>query len=415
MNAFMRTLSRRESLLALSGLGVAATRWACGADRLGRAAVVVGDEARDIHASAPVFDGHNDLPWAVREKADGSLDRLDIAQPQPTLHTDIARLRAGGVGAQFWSAYVPAETGPRGTALQETLTQIEFIHGLVARYPDHFGFARTADEVDAVRSSGRIASLIGVEGGHSIQNSLAALEELHRLGVRYMTLTHSDTLDWADAASDRAQSDGLSPFGEEVVRTMNRLGMLVDLSHVSPETMRDALRVSSAPIIFSHSSTFAVAQHVRNAPDDVLAQLPQNGGVLMVNFFSGFIEPTAAKVVARLFDVARDARQKYPGEREFKAAMDRWKADNPMPRGSVHDVADHIEHAVKIAGVDHVGIGSDFDGVSSLPEQLDDVSSYPCLTQALLDRGYRREDIVKILGGNILRVMRQAEAVSQRA
>lgn len=379
-----------------------------------RPPVVVGDEARRIHAAAPVFDGHNDLPWSMREKAGGSFDRFDIAQPQPALQTDIARLRAGGVGAQFWSAYVPAETGPRGTALRDTLDQIELIHEMVRRYPDTFEFARTAEDIERIRRSGKIASLIGIEGGHSIQNSLAPLRQLYSLGARYMTLTHADTLDWADAATDKSRHGGLTPFGEEVVREMNRLGMLVDLSHVSPETMHDALRIGRAPVIFSHSSANAVAQHPRNVPDDVLKLLPANGGVAMVNFFSGFVEPESARVMATMFDVMRDLHIEHPVEKDYRAALDVWKAKHPMRRGTVHDVADHVDHVVKLAGIDHVGVGSDFDGVSMVPEQLDDVSYYPYLTQELLNRGYREADILKVLGGNVLRALAAAEKQSER-
>ncbi|MEO8498029.1 MAG: dipeptidase [Planctomycetota bacterium] len=360
-----------------------------------------------------MFDGHNDLPWALRTKASSSFAKLDIAQSQPELNTDIARLRKGNVGAQFWSVYVPADTAKRGNALLQTLEQIELVHAMIERYPETFEFARTVDDIERIQAVGKIASLIGVEGGHAIENSLETLRRLHQLGAAYMTLTHSDTLDWADAATDDPKHGGLSAFGEEVVREMNRLGMLVDLSHVSPETMKDALRVSQAPIIFSHSSARAVADHARNVPDDVLRLTAQNGGVVMVNFFSGFVQPESARMMAKMFDANRELRAKFPDDAEFEKEKARWRARNPILPGTIHDVVDHIDHIVRVAGIDHVGIGSDFDGVSSLPKQLEDVSTYPLITQALLTRGYTAAEIHKIMSGNILRVMREAERVAK--
>ncbi len=368
--------------------------------------------ALEVHRLSFVFDGHNDLPWELRSRADAGFVKFDIAQPQPKLHTDIARLKQGGVGAQFWSAYVPADTMKTGDALLQTLEQIDLIHRLTRRYPETFELARTVSDIERIRRAGKIASLIGVEGGHSIQNSLGVLRQLHTLGVRYMTLTHSDTLDWADAATDTPKSDGLSPFGEEVVREMNRLGMLVDISHVSVATMQDALRVSRAPVIASHSSAFAVAQHPRNVPDEILTQLREKDGVVMINFYSGFVDPEGARIMAKMFDVFRELREKYPEDADFDRAKARWRKEHPIPRGSVHTIVDHIDHVVKIAGVERVGLGSDFDGVSSLPEQLDDVSTYPYITQELLNRGYTPEQIGLINSGNILRVLRKAEEVA---
>ena len=350
----------------------------------------------------------------MRTRASSSFEKLDISRPQPEIHTDIARLRKGNVGAQFWSVYVPASTRQKGTALSDTVEQIELVHAMVQRYPDVFGFARNYEDIVRLRSEGKIASLIGVEGGHSIENSIANLRRLFDFGARYMTLTHSDTLDWADSATDDPKSDGLSAFGEEIVREMNRLGMLVDLSHVSPETMVDALRVSEAPVIFSHSSARAVADHPRNVPDDVLQLVTENGGVVMVNFFSGFVHPESALRMAKMFDVGRELRAKYPDDEQYGEAMARWRAENPIEPGSIHDLVDHIAHLVKVAGVDHVGIGSDYDGVSKLPTQLEDVSTYPVITQALLDRGFAEEDIHKIMSGNIMRAYREAEKVSER-
>lgn len=399
----MRTLG----LLVL--LTAAATTDAAEPKRL---PVVVSDRAREIHSRGYVFDGHNDLPWTMRTEAGASFDKADIAKPQPKFHTDIPRLRAGNVGAQFWSVYVPAETSKSGQALLQTIEQIELVTTMVARYPDVFELARTADDVERIRRANKIASLIGVEGGHCIENSIENLRRLHRLGAGYLTLTHSDTLDWADSASDTARHQGLSPFGEEVVRELNRLGMLVDLSHVSPDTMRGALRVSRAPIIFSHSSARAVADHVRNVPDDVLKEVRKNGGVVMVNFSSGFVHPESARRRAKMFDVLRELRAKFPDDDHFKQARRKWEVENPIERGDIHDLVDHIEHIAKTAGVEHVGIGSDYDGITMVPKQLEDVSTYPVITQELLNRGYGEADIHQIMSGNILRVMREAEKVA---
>jgi membrane dipeptidase len=382
-----------------------------------RAPVKLTEEALRIHREALLIDGHNDLPWQFREKSDLSFRKIDLRQSQKKLglHTDIPRLLQGGVGAQFWSAYVPADTGKKGTAVRLTLEQIDVIKRMVASYPDTFEMAYSADDILRIRKKGKIASLIGVEGGHSIDNSLGVLRNLYALGVRYMTLTHSETLDWADSATDVPRHHGLTEFGEEVVREMNRLGMLVDISHVSAETMRHALRVSRAPVIASHSSAFAVAEHPRNVPDDVLRLMKEKDGVVMVNFYSGFIVPEAVRLTRDMFQRARDLQKKYPDEREFRAALEQYRKEHPIPAGSVHTVADHIEHIIKIAGVDHVGIGSDFDGINSVPKQLEDVSFYPYLTQELLNRGHKKEEILKILGGNLLRVLRRAEEVAKES
>jgi membrane dipeptidase len=379
-----------------------------------RGPVVLTDEARALHKDSLVVDGHNDLPWQFREKKDLSFLTLDIARRQKGIHTDIPRLREGGVGAQFWAAYVPATTRKDHSAVRMTLEQIDVIHRMVKSYPNDFEFARTADDIVRIHKSGKIASLIGVEGGHSIDDSLGVLRCYYDLGVRYMTLTHSETLDWADSATDKPKSNGLSPFGEEVVFEMNRLGMMVDISHVSADTMRHVLRVTRAPVIFSHSSAFALADHPRNVPDDVLKLMPKNGGLVMVNFYSGFIVPEAARMRRRMFEVARDLKAKYPDEKEFQAALDQYRKDNPIPRGTIHDVADHIEHVIKVAGIDHVGLGSDFDGIDSTPEGLDDVSKYPYITQELLNRGYKPDQIRKVLGENFLRVFREIEKAAGR-
>lgn len=375
--------------------------------------VIVGDEARELHRSCLVFDGHNDLPWEIRTEFGSVLSAAQIDEGQPRMHTDIPRLRSGGVGAQFWSVYVPADSMRKGTAAHDVLTQIDLVRQMCRMYPETFELALTADDVERIHGEGRIASLIGMEGGHAIEDSLALLRMFYELGARYMTLTHSDTLSWADAATDDPQHGGLSEFGEEVVRTMNELGMLVDISHVSPDTMRDAIRVSRAPVIASHSSAFAVAEHPRNVPDDVLELVRDNGGVVMVNFFSGFVVPESAAEMQRMFHVRRELRAKYEDDAEYDRAYKAWQAEHPLKRGTIYDVVDHIDHIVRVAGVDHVGLGGDFDGVSTLPEQLEDVSTYPRITQVLLDRGYGAEDVRKILGGNALRVLRGAERVAR--
>jgi N-acyl-D-amino-acid deacylase len=377
-----------------------------------RPPVVMTEAGRRIHHEALLADGHNDLPWELRVRQGNSFDATDIAKPQPKMNTDIPRLREGNVGWQFWSVYVPAETGTEGKALATTLEQIALVQEMMKRYPETFEMASTAADVERIRTTGKIASMIGVEGGHSIENSLANLRRFHELGARYMTLTHSDTLDWADSATDDARSGGLSAFGEDVVREMNRLGMLVDLSHVSEETMKDALRITTAPVIFSHSSARGVADHPRNVSDDVLLLVKKNRGVVMVNFFSGFVVPSSAKKMARMFDESRALRKRFPKEEDYQREREKWRRANPIEPGTIHDVVDHIDHIVRVAGIDCVGIGSDYDGVGMLPAQLEDVSTYPLITQELLNRGYTRQQIHRILGGNILRALREAEEAS---
>jgi membrane dipeptidase len=378
-----------------------------------RAPVTLTEEGLRVHRAGLLVDGHNDLPWMFREKKDPSFQVIDLHKAQPGLNTDIPRLRKGGVGAQFWSAYVPASFGKKGIAVRETLEQIDIVHRMVRAYPDDFEMASTADDIVRIHAKGKIASMIGVEGGHSIDNSLAVLRMYYPLGVRYMTLTHSETLDWADSATDKPKSHGLSPFGEQVVREMNKLGMLVDISHVSAETMRHAIRVSKAPVIASHSSAYELANHPRNVPDDVLRMIKEKDGVVMVNFFSGFVVPEATRLTIDLFQTFREMQTKYPDEKQFQQALEAYRKEHPIPPGTVHDVVDHIEHIIRVAGVDHAGIGSDFDGVTQLPKQLEDVSCYPYITQELLNRGHSAEDVHKVLGGNLLRVMRRAEEVAR--
>jgi membrane dipeptidase len=371
--------------------------------------------ARNLHRQVPLTDGHNDYPWALRGLDPGrDFAKADITGSVPTLHTDIPRLRQGGVGAQFWSVYVPSSMQGR-EAVRATLEQIDIVHRMVRRWPETFASARTANDVERAFKNGRIASLIGMEGGHSIDSSLATLRMMHTLGAGYMTLTHGANVPWADSATDTPVLGGLSSFGEEVVREMNWLGMLVDLSHVSPDTMEDAIRVSEAPVIFSHSSAKAICNVPRNVPDNVLQMLPKNGGVVMITFVPGFISQAVADHATRLTEAQQSFRAQFPNNDAYVAtAMERWRAENPEPRATLAQVADHIDHVRKVAGIDHIGLGGDFDGITSVVQGLEDVSKYPDLTAELIRRGYTDQDIKKILGQNILRVMRAAEAVSAR-
>jgi membrane dipeptidase len=372
-------------------------------------------EARKIHAQSYVIDGHNDLPWALHKKEDMELKKYDIRKNQPDFHTDIPRLKLGGVGAQFWSAYVPARSMFDKKSVKMTLEQIDLIHRLVEKYPDTFEFAYSTKDIARIRAKGKIASLIGVEGGHSIANSLGVLRSFYRLGVRYMTLTHSLTLDWADSATDTHKHNGLTKFGRDIINEMNRLGMFIDISHVSAEVMRAAIKQSRAPVIASHSSAKAVADHARNVPDDVLKLIKKNGGVIMVNFYSGFTHPKAAITMKEMFSKRREFEQKFSDQDKVDLAYKEWKKQNPIEVGDVKTIADHIEHIIKIAGIDHVGYGGDYDGVDYLPHQLEDVSGYPYLTQELLNRGYKAKDIHKIMSGNLISAMKRMEKVSQKS
>jgi membrane dipeptidase len=372
------------------------------------------ERARALHKQVPLTDGHNDLPWAMRQGAWYDFGKLDIRQSQPTLHTDIPRVRAGGLGAQFWSVYVPANLQGQ-KAVTATLEQVDAVYELVRRYPDVFELARSANDVERVFKKGRIASMMGMEGGHSIDSSLATLRMFSRLGVGYMTLTHSDNVPWADSATAEPKLGGLSRFGEEVVREMNRLGMLVDLSHVSPDTMADAIRVSTAPVIFSHSSARALCDVPRDVPDAILQMLPRNGGVIMVTFVPGFISTDVANYNRVAQAQLQKFRTQFPNdEKAANEELSRWRQTNPEPRATLVQVADHIDHIKKVAGIDHIGLGGDFDGITSVPVGLEDTSKYPALTAELLRRGHSDEDVRKILGKNILRVMREAEKVARK-
>ncbi|MFJ1897382.1 MULTISPECIES: dipeptidase [unclassified Streptomyces] len=372
------------------------------------------EKAGELLAEYPVVDGHNDLPWALREQVNYDLDARDIATDQSAhLHTDIPRLRAGGVGAQFWSVYVRSDMAGED-AVSATLEQIDAVTELLARHPADLRRALTADDMEAARAEGRIASLMGAEGGHSINNSLGTLRALHTLGVRYMTLTHNDNIAWADSATDEPGVGGLSPFGHEVVREMNRTGMLVDLSHVAATTMRDALRTSTAPVMFSHSSARAICDHPRNIPDDVLAQLPANGGIAMATFVPKFVLPAAVA-----WTKAADENMRAQGlhhldttERGMKVHA-AFEAANPRPMATVATIADHLDHMREAAGIDHIGIGGDYDGTAFLPEGLEDVAGYPNLIAELLGRGWSTADLAKLTWQNAVRVLRAAQDVSR--
>jgi membrane dipeptidase len=370
--------------------------------------------ARRLLGRQPVFDGHNDLPWAIRndERARGDLARYDLRRPTRG-DTDLARLRAGGVGAQFWSVYVPGDLdGGRFARVQ--LEQIDLARRVIARYPERLASARSAADVEGAHRRGRIASLLGLEGGHAIEGSLGALRAYHELGARYMTLTHNVTHEWADSCNDVRRHGGLTAFGREVVGEMNRLGMLVDLAHVSAEVMDHALRASAAPVIFSHSSCRALTDVPRNVPDEILRRLPANGGVVMITFVGPFVSRAAAEARARAMTELRprlDAVRDPVERRRLERAHFR---EHPLPRATIAEVADHVEHARRLAGVDHVGIGGDYDGNDEWPVGMEDVSAYPRLFAELVARGWADRDLAKLARGNILRVMREAEAVAAR-
>ncbi|MEU5091468.1 dipeptidase [Streptomyces sp. NPDC021356] len=370
------------------------------------------EQARELLREFPVVDGHNDLPWALREQVRYDLGARDIAGHQDAhLHTDIPRLRAGGVGAQYWSVYVRSDLPD---AVPATLEQIDCVRQLLARYPQHLAPALTAADMEAARGQGRIASLMGAEGGHSIADSLGTLRGLYALGVRYLTLTHNDNVAWADSATDEPGVGGLSAFGREVVREMNRLGMLVDLSHVAATTMRDALDTSAAPVIFSHSSARAVCDHPRNIPDDVLERLPANGGMAMVTFVPKFVLQAAVDWTA-----AADENMRAHGLHHLDTTEEGMKVhrafeeSNPRPIATVATVADHLDHMREVAGVDHLGIGGDYDGTAFTPDGLDDVSGYPRLVAELLDRGWSKTDLAKLTWQNAVRVLGAAEDVAR--
>jgi membrane dipeptidase len=372
------------------------------------------ERARRILQTVPVIDGHNDIPSKLLEFAGGDPDKADLSKPQPQFHTDFARMRAGRIGAQFWSAYVENDSIAVGGALRQGIREVDMALRFTRRYPDVLELARTAADIERIEKQGKIASLIGLEGGHGIDNQLSALRMYHELGVRYMTLTHNTTLSWADAALDMNKHNGLTEFGENVVREMNRIGMFIDLSHVSEEVMVDALRVSEAPVIFSHSSARALVAHPRNVPDRVLQMLPRNGGVVMVTFVPSFIAKGSREWEARQLAERERLQAELNDDAEVGRKVAEWIKANPAPIATVADVADHIDHVKRIAGIDNIGIGSDFDGIDFGPNGLEDVSKIPILFAELLRRGYSEQDLQKIAGLNLLRAMKAMEATAAR-
>ena len=392
------------TLTALAGPTLAQTVDAAGEARVQR-----------ILRTTPVIDGHNDLPWALREGFGNDPHAVALETnlaASTVLHTDIPRLRAGGVGGQFWSVYVPADLSPTEAA-RETFEQIDTVKRIVAAHPDVFELATTAADIERIQRRGRIASLIGMEGGYSIDDSLGLLREFFDSGARYITLTHSRTTTWADSATDAPKWGGLSPFGEDVVREMNRLGMMVDLSHVSEDTMMDAMRVSDAPVIFSHSSARAVTGHARNVPDSVLRLLPADGGVVMVTFVPGFVSETVRTWNSDRSAEAARLGSLNPGDpAAVTAGLTAWTTAHPIPHATIADVVAHIQHVRDVAGIDHVGLGGDFDGVGALPDGITGVDAYPRILAALMVNGWSEADIRKLAGDNMLRVMRAVEAVA---
>ena len=369
--------------------------------------------ARRLLEQTILIDGHNDLPWEIRTNRDHPMDvaAYDLRTRTPG-HTDLARLAAGRVGAQFWSIYIPGEIRDSGYARVQ-LEQFDIARRMIARYPDRLMPAFSAADIERARRRKKIASLLGMEGGHALENSLGALRSYYALGARYLTLTHNVTLDWADAALDTARHGGLTDFGRAVVREMNRLGMLVDLSHTSPATMSDALDVSEAPVIFSHSAARALVDHPRNVPDSILVRLARNGGIVMVTFVPAFVSDEVRRAEAAADSALAEVR-KLPDEEERRRLIRAYREAHPLPHATLAQVADHIEHIRRVAGVDHVGIGSDFDGIERGPDGLEDVSTFPALFAELLRRGWSEADLKKLAGENFLRVFRAAEAVSAR-
>jgi membrane dipeptidase len=369
--------------------------------------------ARELLSRFPLIDGHNDLPWALRKA--GSMDpaKTDISTAVSFTHTDLPRLARGGVGAQFWSVFVPAEFQGE-SAVATTLEQIDLVHRLVAHYPDALELARTAADVRRISAAGKVASLLGAEGGHSIACSMGTLRAMYALGVRYMTLTHNLNTPWADSATDTPAAGGLTAFGREVVREMQRLGMLVDLSHVAATTMSDALDTAEAPVIFSHSSARAVCDHPRNVPDEILARLAGNGGVCMITFVPMFVsQPSRDWALEMGAEMQRRGLDPENWEDRKRFRPD-WASAHPAPKATLADVVAHAEHVRQVAGIDHIGVGGDFDGVDSLPEGLEDVSCYPALIAALLDRGWSEADCGKLACGNLIRVLAEAEQAATR-
>ena len=413
-------ISRRRFLEQTSFLGssalLAQSLFASAAIASDSSAVVdpkLLDRAKALLEKAPLIDTHNDLPSMFLETKAGDLTSFDMRKVQPTLCADIPRMREGRVGAQYWSIFVESATQKSHTSLHEALREFDVALRFIQSTPD-IEQARTADDIERIHKAGRIACLFGVEGGHMIENSPAALRTFYELGARYMTLTHWDNIDWADSATDRPQHYGLTEFGENIVKEMNRLGMFADISHVSADTMRDTLRVTRAPVIFSHSNAFAIDPHPRSVPDDVLQRMPANGGVVHVNFIREFVSPLNPAYQDRRTAAIKDLHARLDTDDAIAKGTAAWEKENPPPRGTISDVADHIDHIRKVAGIDHIGIGADFYdvGTNSMVVGLEDVTRYPYLFAELLHRGYSDEDVLKIAGRNHLRAMRQMEKVA---
>ncbi len=365
----------------------------------------IAEHAKKLHQSSLLVDGHNDLPWRLREDNDLTLSQHDLMQTQ-IYNTDIPKLRKGGVGAQFWSVYVPAELMQTGTAAKVTREQIDLVHTMIKKYPDTFELALTAKDIVRIHDTGKIASMIGMEGGHSIENSLETLRDMYARGARYMTMSHSKNLSWIEASTDNPLPVALTDFGKEVVKEMNRIGMFVDISHISARAMREVMKVAQAPVIASHSSAYGLKQHVRNVPDDVLQMVAKNGGVVMVNFYPAFIgKEKSWKPFSALGN-------NFHIDDCVEEDVNKWRREGRVPTADVGTVVDHIEWIARVAGIDHVGLGSDFDGVPTLPVGMEDVSKFPAITEELVKRGHSDEDIRKILGLNLVRAFEDMEKAS---
>jgi membrane dipeptidase len=401
------------NLRPLAALALAAAVWLVASPAAGQS-----DRIKRILRDTPLIDGHNDVPEQYLSRVNDHLEKIDLSTDtsklDPPMHTDIVRLRAGGLGGQFWSVYVSPQL-PGAEAVQATIDQIDLVKRLVERHPDTFELALTAADVIRIHKAGKIASLIGLEGGHSINNSLATLREMYRAGARYMTLTHWYNNQWADAATAPPEHNGLTRFGTMVILEMNRLGMLVDLSHVSEQTMNAVLDVTKAPVMFSHSSARALDDHPRNVPDAVLKRVAANDGIVMVNFSPDFVSEEARQYYATFEAETARLKDLMPADTAgVEKKLADWKIAHPEPKATLRQVADHVDHIRKVAGIDHVGLGSDFDGISRVPSGLDSVARYPDLLEELARRGYSDDDLRKVAGLNILRVMRQAEAAAAR-
>ena len=377
--------------------------------------IQVSQQALELHRESLVFDAHNNLVASLLRQKGVAFESIDLTRFQPGLQTDLPRLRQGGLGAEFFATYVSPDSVKKGTAVRETLEQIDKLKQLLRRYPDEWELASSTDDIVRLHKEHKLAGLIAIENGNAIDGSLAILRSYQQAGVRCMALTHDDTHSWADAALDKAKHRGLSDFGEQVVAEMNRLGMVIDLSHASDETIRDTLAISRAPVVFSHSGAHKIGPHPRNVSDEILRLVAKNGGVVQVNFFAGFLTAKTVAAYQQRSRAAYELRKTFRTEQQYQLALQQWLKEHPLPTTTVADVADHIAHIVEVAGVDHVGLGSNFDGIVSVPRNLDDVSCFPQVTQELLNREYTPEQIRKILGQNTLRVMREVEQAAQSA